>query len=136
MQRKWWILAIVVIVLVCICVVIVVGAVGMGFIFTGAPTQAGDNFMAALRDGNYQAAYDLMVPELQDNIGTIADFKAQFEEGGVTVQSWTFNQRSTSGNTAELSGSFTTEDGEEGSVYLKLTKQDDTWLLYEYSLKL
>ena len=45
-------------------------------------------FMNALKESNHQEAYDLLAPELQQEVGTVNEFRAWVEGNGLIPMEW------------------------------------------------
>jgi len=102
--------------------------VALFFILKGAlgpVIDAGDAFMAALRDRNDTQAYASAAPALQRELGSV---------GGLTVtmdndrpSQWSWSTRSVRNGLGELSGNVTYQGGNRGTAELRLSKIDGAW---------
>lgn len=90
----------------------------------GPLVDAGDSFMGALRDGDYEQARTLAAPELQRMLG-IQELTATGT--AYRPSTWSWSQRSDRNGTGYLSGSVTYRAGNEGTAELRLTKVDGAW---------
>lgn len=102
-------------------------------------TKVGTDFMTALKDGDYETAYGLCHPDLQANIGTVADLKAGIEANAAQPKDWSFSSVNTTTDadkvtTATLEGSVTYQDGRSGGVTLELVQDGDTWVIVSFNL--
>jgi hypothetical protein len=91
----------------------------------GPVIDAGDAFMAALRDRNDTQAYAAAAPDLQQRLGSV---------GGLTVtvdnyrpSQWSWSTRSVRNGTGDLSGNVTYQGGNRGTAELRLSKIDGGW---------
>ena len=98
----------------------------------GPVIDAGDAFMAALRDRNDAQAYAAAAPELQRSLGSV---------GGLTVtvdnyrpSQWSWSTRSVRNGLGELSGSVTWQSGHGGTASLSLSRIDGTWRVTAFRL--
>lgn len=103
-------------------------------------TKVGNDFMTALKDGDYETAYALCHPDLQANIGTAADLKQGIESNAAQPKDWTFS--SVNANTdadkvtiATLEGNITYQDGRSGVVTLELVQQGEEWVVASFDLQ-
>lgn len=129
MKRPILILAVL---LVCVCVVCIGAVVAFGgaiLVATQPVVDAGDAFMTALQNEDYEAAYALCSPALQSEIGAVENLQTLLEQGGVAPTSWSFSSRSIENNTGSVSGTATMEDGSTLDVALNFTKSGDDWLV-------
>lgn len=102
---------------------------------TGPSAEVGESFMAALRDRDYNTAYNLCDPALQAELGGVEGLQTLVEGGSATPSTWSFTSREVSGNTATLSGSMTFENGNSGQVDLTLANSGSSWLLTSFYLR-
>ena len=121
-------------ILLCILFVTACGVVKS----TQALTDSANNFMTALKDGDYQAAYDLFVPELQSEVGSVENLQAMIVDNLAQPSEWTFSAVNAStadeATTAKVEGSVTYQDGKEGAVTLEFLKSGEEWLLTSFNL--
>jgi hypothetical protein len=101
--------------------------------------QTGNDFMNALKDAKYEAAYALFHPELQKQIGQTADLQKMIEDNQAQPKEWTFSSWNmstdpTGNNTAKADGSVTYQDGRKGTVTLELIKMGEDWKLSSFNL--
>lgn len=109
--------------------------ISLFFILKGALgplVEAGDGFMGALRDGNYQQAYVQAAPELRQALGGAEGLSATATN--YRPSSWSWSQRSIRNGTGYLSGSVTYRAGNNGTVELRLTKVNDAWRVTAFRL--
>ena len=127
------IIGIIVLALVLICGI--GGALLVGGVInaTQPVANAGDAFMAALRDGDYNKAYDLSAPALQQEVGNAEGLQAAL--GTNRVASWSFTSRNISNNQGSLEGTTTYTDGSTGTVTMALTQVGNDWKVSAVSLR-
>lgn len=115
--------------LVCGCIGSVLafgGAIFGGVMAATQPmTDAGDRFMTALRDGNYDSAYNMCTPSLQSEFGDVATFESRVQNSRPTT--WTFNSRNISNDQGQLDGSATLANGSEADLRLVLRNVSNSW---------
>ena len=114
-------------------------ASGCGAVDAGKDlADQGNAFMTALKEGNFQAAYDQMTPELQQEIGGVADLQSMIVDNAATPSDWSFsgvNMSTEEGvNTGTLDGSVDYADGKTGTVNLEYVQQDGAWKMLSFSL--
>jgi len=112
---------------------------GCGAVSAGKDlADQGNAFMAALKDGNFQAAFDQMTPELQQEIGSVDDLQSMIVDNAATPSEWKFsgvNMTTEEGmNKGTLDGSVDYADGKTGTVNLEYVQQDDAWKMLSFSL--
>lgn len=95
--------------------------------------NAGDAFMAALRDGDYNRAYDMSAPALQQDAGDAEGLQAAL--GTKPVASWSFTSRNISNNQGSLEGTTTYTDGSTGTVTMALIQVGNDWKVSGVSLR-
>jgi len=113
--------------------VIIVMAVSF---FQDEPTameKRSDDFMNALKAGNYRAAYEMLSDDLKNQIGSVEDFQTSLARNGVDPKSWSWSSNTISG----VDGEVTMKDGTKTSVSLVYagfggSGGDVSWRLIEY----
>ena len=95
--------------------------------------NAGEAYMTALRDGDYNRAYDLSAPALQQEAGSAEGLQTVL--GTKPLASWSFNSRNISNNQGSLEGTTTYTDGSTGTVTMALTQVGSDWKVSGISLK-
>lgn len=99
----------------------------------------GDAFLTALKEEDYDQAYAFFVPELQQQIGDVADLQSMIQDNMAQPDEWawtSFKQSTGEGGvqTASLEGSLTYLDEREGAVTLTLVKIGEEWKLTSFNL--
>jgi hypothetical protein len=102
-------------------------------------TQVGNNFMTALKDGNYETAYALFHPNLQLEVGTAADLQNMIESNAAQPEDWSFSSVNATTDadkvtTATMEGSVNYQDGKTGVVTLELVQDGDAWTIISFNL--
>lgn len=114
-----------------------------GFHVGGAQEEevyaTGDAFLTALKDEDYDQAYALFVPELQQQIGDVADLQSMIQDNMAQPGEWEWTSYKLSTGegdvqTASLEGSLTYQEGREGAVTLTLVKIGEGWKLTSFNL--
>jgi hypothetical protein len=121
--------------LLLVCILIAVVAAAGGIVGTQPVADAGNAFLNALKQSNYDQAYSLCSPELQTKLGSAQQLKATVEQGKAQPVSWSFNSRSMSGNSGDLEGSVTMIGGVKGTVTLSLVKSGGAWKIIGFNLQ-
>lgn len=102
-------------------------------------TKTGNDFMSALRDGEYDTAYALMHPDLQQEVGTVTDLQGMMEDNAAQPKDWSFSSVNATTNadqvtTATMEGSVNYQDGKSGVVTLELVQDGETWTIISFNL--
>jgi len=93
---------------------------------------SGDDFMTALKNGDYERAYSLTTPSLRQELGNsqqMAQNVAAYRPEG-----WSWSQRRMRNGIGMLVGQATYQSGRTGAVRLTLHQVDDQWRIAAYSL--
>lgn len=98
----------------------------------GPLVESGDQFMGALRDGDFQRAYSLSTPALQREIGDARRMGPNL--GTYQPVEWSWSGRSIRNGIGQLQGSVTYRGGEGGRARLELHKIDGQWRVAAYRL--
>lgn len=115
-------------------------AAGCGVVETAQEfNQTGNDFMTALKDGQYETGYGLLIAELQAKLGTAADLEKLIKDNNAQPNEWTFSSWNIStdenqNNIAKVEGSVTYQGGQTGVVTLELVKSGDDWKIFSFDL--
>ncbi|MBI5650678.1 MAG: hypothetical protein HZC40_09585 [Chloroflexi bacterium] len=122
--------------LVCICLfIVIIGVAVMGGIgLTQPAADTGEKFMQSLKDGNYDAAFATMHPELQKQFSTAAGLKRAVESGKAQPTKWSFTSRNVENNEAQLEGTVSMVGG-DGDVSIRLLNTGGAWQIVAFNLK-
>lgn len=123
----------IVLALVLLCVVAGVLLVGGVLNATQPVADAGDAYMAALRDGDYSKAFDLSTSAVQQEVGDAEGLQAGL--GGRQLASWIFTSRNISNGQGSLSGTATYTNGESGTVEMVLNQVGNDWKVAGLTLR-
>jgi hypothetical protein len=131
------IIGIIVVVVLLVCgggIALLTGGIIAGvFTATQPVVDAGDAYMSALRDGNYNTAFNLSSQALKQEVGD-----AQGLQNALSAkqpQSWTFTSRNINNGQGSLSGTASYKDGSNGTVNIALVKEGNNWVVDGISLK-
>jgi hypothetical protein len=127
------IIGIIVVAFLLLCGVGVALLIGGVFAATQPVVNAGDAYMSALRDGDYNKAFDLSTPALQQEVGSADNLKAAV--GSKQPTSWSFTSRSINNGQGSLSGTTTFTDGTNGTVDMGLSQVGNDWKVSGIRLK-
>lgn len=116
-----------------VCVVGVFLLIGGIFAATQPVVDAGDAYMAALRDTDYSRAFDLSSTALQQKAVDASGLETALSSK--VPATWTFTSRGINNNDGSLSGNDTYKDGTTGTVELSLLKEGDKWKVDGINLK-
>ena len=124
-----------------VCLALALLAVtGCGIVDTAKQAnQTGVDFMTALKEGNFDAAYALLTQELQAEVGEVGNLQKMIDDNSARPKEWAFSSWNMStdpdqNSTATVEGSVTYQDGREGVVKLVLLKVGDSWQLLSFDL--
>jgi hypothetical protein len=87
--------------------------------------------MVAVRDGNPDAAYDLLAPELRDEVGQ-GNFRERFTSSALT--DWKFTNFSITNDQGYVGGSATVS-GNSFGVEFQFASRDGKWVIIGYDLR-
>ncbi len=108
-------------------------AVGAAFGLTQPAVDAGNEFMQALKDENYEFAFDLCAPNIQEELGSAEGLQEFIESADRQPEKWKFTSRSMENDMADLSGPATFRFG-EATLTLQLTRIDDSWKVNTFGI--
>lgn len=91
-----------------------------------------DRFMHALKEENYQRAYEMLAPHLKREMGNVEDFQSSLLQSGVDPKSWHWT--SSSDSTGIVNGEVTMKDGTQasGTLILATLLDDGSVVVTEY----
>ena len=108
--------------------------------FKGVQERA-EEFMVALKGGNYEAAFDLFAMDLRQEIGSANNLRAMAEANGVLPETWKFTNTNIStegGKTiGTVEGTVTYRDGGTGELeiyMLKVEAATTAWPIISFNL--
>jgi len=125
----------VVLVLCLICAGIAAVAFVLGFGLTQPAAAVGENFMTALKNGDYAGAYNLCSPALQKELGSPQGLETRIKNGRVQPTQWSLTSRNVSNDQGQLDGSVTFTGNREGTVLLVLAQVGNDWKIAGFQLK-
>ncbi len=116
------------------CFILLVGGGLFWFVFrvTQPLGDVGDAFMTHLQAGEYRAAYEMMSPALQADIGSAEDLQGMLNLAGGRPESWRWNSRRISNQTGYLQGTVTFAGGEKGRVWLTCLQEGGAWRVDDF----
>ncbi len=101
------------------------GCVALVFSLTRPVVIAGDTFMTAMKDGDFEAAYAMATPALREELGSPQQLEALF--GARRPASWTWWNRQIQNQTGSVAGRVTYAGGGESQVVLFLLSVAGDW---------
>ena len=116
-----------------LCVILSVTLFAGVFGLTQPAVDSGDKFMAALRDGNYDRAFELSTPSLQQEVGDAQALRGALASKQPTK--WSFTSRNIQNDLATLEGTTTYANNESGQVEMELRKVGNDWRVSFINLK-
>jgi hypothetical protein len=121
------------VVIVVLCGVVAGGAFFLAGNALKGLSDTGNNFMAALRDGDYETAYNLSSTDLQAQIGDVDAIKSNIEGGNAQPQTWNFNSINVENNIGQMSGTGVFANGETAPITLGLILEGDQWKILAFN---
>ena len=109
------------IVLALIAIIATLAILG-GALDTWEVVKAGDRFMEALKDGDYDAALDACSPALQSYLGGAEELKRTIVDEKLRPSDWRFDSRTQAGDQGALAGTVTMVNDVRGTVTLELRR--------------
>lgn len=101
------------------------GIVALVMSLTRPVVTASDTFMTALKDGNFDGAYAMGTPALQQELGSGKRIGEMFAVARPV--SWSWSSRSIRNGSGHVSGSVTYSTGSNGDVAIFLLPEGDGW---------
>jgi len=102
----------------------------------GALTQpvvtVGDQFMTSLKSVDDAAAFALIAPDLQAELGSVSGLQTLVRDQRPTQ--WDWNSRSIRNGVGRLEGSFTYADGRTGTVHIVMRQVGNDWRIVSFSM--
>ena len=98
--------------LVIVGIALVVGIFTLVMGLTRPVVEVGDGFFTALQQSDYQAAFDLMSPQAQAQLGSASNISATAREYGLKPVSWSYTNQSIRNSEGYLIGTVEMEDGQ------------------------
>ncbi|MDQ3931172.1 MAG: DUF4864 domain-containing protein, partial [Chloroflexota bacterium] len=95
--------------------------------------NAGEAYMAALRDGDFAKAYDMSAPALQQEVGSAEGLQTALS--AKQLASWSFTSRNINNGQGALSGTTAYKDGSTGTVDMALTQVGNDWKVAGITLR-
>jgi len=89
--------------------------------------DVGNAFMKALKNADYAGAYELCDPDLQEELGSVADLGEWMVANGIEPVEWSFPERNLVGDMVQVLGIGTFAGDQEGMVELLLIQVDGEW---------
>lgn len=86
---------------------------------------ASDAFMTALKDGDFESAFEMGTPELRAELGNADRLGAMF--AATRPVSWSWSTRRIRNGTGSVSGSVVYGSGRDGDVAIFLLPEGDNW---------
>jgi len=130
MNKKLIIIIVAAVGFVCVACIGLVALIGGGVFFLTQPlADASDDYLEALKTGDYATAYDLSAPNVQEELGSAEGLQRFVVENNFIPESWNFNDRSVENDTGTLTGTVTLADGTVVNTEINMAKIDGDWLV-------
>lgn len=108
---------------VCACIACVAAI----FIITQPIVDTSNEFFADLESEDYDAAYEQLTEQLQEEVGSPEQLEALIADYDGHPDRWDFINREVDDETGGLEGSITTQSGTEYPISVDLEMWDDEW---------
>ena len=92
-----------------------------------SPEDVSNSFLSALKNGDYQAAFDLCDPGLQDELIDPSNMQSEIERYHIQPVRWEMYSKRTTADQAELVGSMEFQEAENGSFRIILRQVGEDW---------
>ena len=101
------------------------------------PEATGEKFLQAIKDEDFEAAFNLCTPDLQAELGSPTDLAFYFPTDVLQLDSWTATMTQDASDTAlsKMTGDVTFTDGTEGTYTLTLTQSNRRYLIDNFSFE-
>ena len=142
MKRKTIITIVVIIVVLGLGVVTILALLGpaIGNVYGNimeSVSATGEEFLQALKDADYEAAFALLNPDVQDELGNPEALSFLFPPD--SIDAWEYEADSITTATGEagvaMTGTITMSDGDEVEMMLILVSVDDVYQIVGYSFQ-
>ena len=122
----------------CICGCIALMGLGLvgglgGIGLTQPIADVGEKFMLSLKNGEYEMAFGLCHPSLQQELGSAQGLKQTIERGNAQPIQWSFNSRNIENDQGRMEGTVTMRGG-AGTVTLEFAKSGSEWKVSGFDL--
>lgn len=117
------------------CVGLAVGLGGVVMNATQPVVTAGDAFLTALKDGNYDRAYALSTPGLQQKVQNAQGLQRTLGVSRLPLKSWSFSSRSVNNAEGHVAGSGELEDGRTVAIDLQFEQTGDDWKVSGFNIQ-
>lgn len=129
------IIAAVLLVLCLLCAGVGVLAVVLGMGATQPIVDVGDQFMNALKSEDYNRAYALCAPSLQQELRNAQGLANLIRNARVQPVQWSYSSRNINNDQGQLEGTVTFVGNREGTLQLVLTQVGGTWKIAGFRLR-
>lgn len=133
-RSNGFVVAIVIILGIVVCVGFFVGIFAMVTTALKPVVAVGDGFLEALRDEDYQTAFDFLNPGLQSRIADADNLRAYLREYSVEPESWTYNNQEINNNSGYLGGTVTYKNGTHDALTIQLAYEVNGWQITYFVL--
>ena len=110
------------------------GAIGTIFTQVAAPAAVGATFMTDIVAGDYDKAYALCTPALQNALGSPAGLGKRIGDARAQPVSFSFSNTNLNNDRLELSGTAAFAGGRSGTVSLAIVKVGSDWKVDAFNL--
>ena len=120
----------------CGCLIVflvLVAGCGLLYFVAKPALDTPNTFLAAIRDGNYTAAYNSLGSDLQNQLGNAGNLAGRFD--GLAVSSWNLTGFSAQGSQMQANGNVTFTNGQTGTISVVIGFVDNTWKIVGFDIK-
>jgi hypothetical protein len=97
--------------------------------------DASDSFLNALKDGNYERAYALSSPSLQQELQNPQGFQRILGINRLPLKSWTYTNRSINNQQGQVVGNGELDDGRTVAITLQLVQTGGEWKVSSFNFR-
>ncbi|MCB9137906.1 MAG: hypothetical protein H6642_06125 [Caldilineaceae bacterium] len=131
-RRKWTIGCLSILGLL---IVFIGSLVLISFTATRPIAELSRNFLTALSEENYAAAFRMMTESRQAELGSAENLQQGITANGVRPDSWTLSSRRIENGVGSIDGDVDFADGRAGTVRFRLLREDNRWKVDAFALE-
>ncbi|MCW1966671.1 MAG: hypothetical protein KIH69_000960 [Anaerolineae bacterium] len=117
------------------CILFVALTFGGAMLLTSGPADAGNSFMTALTQGDYDKAWGDCHPALKEKIGGVQKLKDIVEGGNAKPVSFSISSRNVNNDEGKLEGTATLSGNRQANLVVELAKSGNDWKVIGFNIK-
>lgn len=103
--------------------------------FLETPATVSDDFMTYLKSSRYPDAFNLLSPDLKNQLGSAANFQDMIKNSGSQPVKWTWTSKNVSTTEGRFDGNITFAGNRDGTVSLVVSKPGNRWKISNLSIR-